>query len=276
MISDTETDNLINKISSIGDNDLLQLFNHYVSEYGYEELRRIVYQIVHAKERNNINNDSIEKIGVALSQLSMHESRTEYTYGTKGYEHLAEMDICNIIDTYVDERHPGYSPVKNKEKQLAIYKRIFSIKEPWLFHLFIAVHLCEYYSTFNENIASIYEPITKMISKFVKQQGVDKIFNLSLVPMEILFRIWKNQNKDEYCKVVNNHIAKEDFDLPGLMHKIMWKRNNEDFDRFARLFDVKVVYERVKKELSEEEIEDNSNMVKWFVRKYEEKDKDNN
>lgn len=271
MISDSETDSLINKISSIGDNDFLQLFNHYVSEYGYEELRRIVYQIVHAKERNNINNDSIEKIGVALSQLSMHESRTEYTYGTKVYEHLAEMDICKIIDTYVDERYPGYSPVKNKEKQLAIYKRIFSIEEPLLFHLFIAVHLCERYTTFNEDIASIYEPITKMIGKFVKQRSVDKIFNLSLVPMEILFFIWKNQNEEEYSKVVNNHIAKEDFDLPGLMYKIMRKRNNEDFDRFARLFDVKVVYERMKQVDVKSEFRE---VVEFFVRKYE-KDKFN-
>ena len=129
---------------------------------------------------------------------------------------------------------------------MAIYKRIFSIEEPLLFHLFIAVHLCGHYSTFNEDIASIYEPITKMIVKFVKQQGVDKIFNLSLVPMEILFFIWKNQNEEEYSKVVNNHITKENFDLLGLMYKMMWKRNNEDFDRFARLFDVKVVYERVR------------------------------
>lgn len=70
---------------------------------------------------------------------------------------------------------PGYSRIENREKQLEIYKKIFSADEFYLFHLFLAAHLSGYCNTFDGDSSAINKVIANMISRFVAQNGVDKM-----------------------------------------------------------------------------------------------------
>lgn len=83
----------------------------------------------------------------------------------------------------------------------------------------IVAHLYTHYTSFIVDTSAIYTLIAKMISKFVNQEGVDKILNLTSLPFESLLPIWKNHNEEGYNNILNNYIARDEFDIIPLLIK---------------------------------------------------------
>ena len=85
----------------------------------------------------NINNDSIGLMCVALTRLSLNDTRKYYTEPEVGI-HI-EFFICEILNSYVvslDEKTRGESIIQDYEKQVEIIENIFSVEKytfPFIF-----------------------------------------------------------------------------------------------------------------------------------------------
>ncbi len=107
-----------------------------------------------------------------------------------------------------------------------------------------------------------------MISRFVSQNGVDKIFDITQLPITILFKIWKSEKEEEYNKIVSSFIAKDEFCIANFVAKMVDRNREGSYKIFCSLFDADVVYERVK-DVKKEEVRGCNKKVGYFVRLFE-------
>jgi predicted KAP-like P-loop ATPase len=70
IISDDETDKLIEDLSLASQEELIERFEFYYKTYGIDELKRVVYLILPMKNTYNINNDTVGLICVVFTILS--------------------------------------------------------------------------------------------------------------------------------------------------------------------------------------------------------------
>ena len=272
IISDCEYDDLLEKIPKMEEDEVLHKFELYYNHYGYEELRRIVFQILYVKFSKDIDNDCVKRICIALSRLEINKRRMHYTEG--GLSPHIEFDICDIIDRYVndwnEEADAGERVIPNYNKQLEIMEGILSEKELLPFHLFLSTHYCDkcgtYYSFQQESDQMVYQ----LIRRYISQKGLDSLFKLSQIPITILFGIWKKINLEEYHKEVYEYIAQDDFDMEYLVQKMIYNSDPKYYEAFCKLFDEDIVYNRVK-DIPVNKIRDYQTTIGYFIRMHENK-----
>ena len=268
IISDEETDRLIEDLSSISQDDLINRFEYYYQNYGIKELFRVVDLILYMKNYYNINNNSVGLICVALARLSINNERRHYT--EPGRSHV-EFYICDILNRYVvnrDEKANDGSIIHDYNKKVEIIDNIFSVKEVLPFHLFLATHLYEKCSVCyaEKRTTAIF---FKLIQSYIEKYEIESMFKLGQTSTTVLFGIWKEMDSDDYNLQVNNFIKSDEFDVVGLVNKMIYNSEEKYYKKFCELFDADIIYSKLK-EIDPEIIRENQSSLGYFIRKYKE------
>lgn len=266
IISDIETDRLIEELSTISQDELTERFEFYYQRYGYSELTKVVYQILNRKFFYNISNNCLELICVALSWLSVNKDRKLYTEPEIGTH--VEFTICYILNGYVvnlDERSRGGSPIPDYDKQVEIIKTILSEHVLFPFHLYLATHLCEKCNVYYVEKEKVNSLIYDLILRYIKQEGIDSLFELSQTPTTVLFGIWKEVNPSDYMEQVDKYISNEKFDAVPFIQKMIYNSDINYYNRFCELFDSDAIYNRVKN-IDPKGISDFKDTIGYFIR----------
>ncbi|SFL58554.1 KAP family P-loop domain-containing protein [Porphyromonadaceae bacterium KH3CP3RA] len=269
MISDIESDEFVKNIPSINIDNLLAQLEYYYNRFGYNELKRMIYQMLYMKYFNTIDNDSVEKICVALSRMSVNKKRKDYTFDETD-SHF-EIFICDIIERYVNNLNPVSNEIiPNDEKKLQIVERILSEKELTLFHLFFAAHLCDKCGIYYVYQEKFNKMVCNLIKRYILQNKIDPLFELDQIPTTILFGIWKEENPEDYKKQVDTYIVKEEFNVIPFIQKMIYNSEENYYNMFCKLFDADEIFRKVK-DINPSEISHYNTTVGYFIRRHQNK-----
>lgn len=271
IISDIEFDRLIEDITTMSQDELTERFESYYRKYGYGELTRVIYQILYRKYFNNISNDCIELICVALSRLSVNKARQSYTDPEIGIH--VEFTICDILNRHVanlDEKRRDGSIIPDYEKQVVIIEAIFLEQELLPFHLFLATHICEKCTVYYVEEEKVKSLVDYLIIRYIDQHAIGAMFNLAQSPTTVLFGIWQEKNPTGYREQIEQYINSDEFDAVPFIQKMIYNSDINYYNRFCELFDADMMYEKVKN-VDPDQIYDFSNTIGYFIRMQEEK-----
>lgn len=104
-----------------------------------------------------------------------------------------------------------------------------------------------------------------LISRCIAQNGLNSLFKLGQTPTTVLFGIWKEADPKDYRVQVNKYIASEVFDAVSFIQKMIYNSDKSYYDRFCRLFNADVVYDKVK-DIDPKEIPNFSHTIGYFIR----------
>jgi hypothetical protein len=266
IISDDETDRLIEDLGSASQEELIERFEFYYKTYGIDELKRVVYLILHMKNAYNINNDTVGLICVALARLSINKTRRFYTEPESGF-HI-EFNICDILNSYVVNRNENKldgSITHDYEKQIEIIENIFLIEEILPFHLFLATHLYEKCNVCYSEREKIDKIFLKLIQQNIENNGIESMFTLGQTPTTVLFGIWKMMDSDNYTEQVNDYINNENFDVVRFVSKMIYNTDDKSYEKFCELFDADKIFEKLNK-IDPKIILENQYSIGYFMR----------
>ena len=266
IISDDETDRLIEDLGSASQEELIERFEFYYKTYGIDELKRVVYMILPMKNTYNINNDTVGLICVALARLSINKTRRFYTEPESGF-HI-EFNICDILNSYVVNRNENKldgSITHDYEKQIEIIENIFLIEEILPFHLFLATHLYEKCNVCYSEREKIDKIFLKLIQQNIENNGIESMFTLGQTPTTVLFGIWKKMDSDNYAKQVNDYITNENFDVVRFVSKMIYNTDDKSYEKFCELFDADKIFEKLNK-IDPKIILENQYSIGYFMR----------
>ena len=270
IISDDETDKLIEDLSLASQEELIERFEFYYKTYGIDELKRVVFLILHMKNSYNINNDTVGLICVALARLSINKTRRFYTEPESGF-HI-EFNICDILNSYVvnrDENKLDGSITHDYEKQVEIIENIFLIEEILPFHLFLATHLYEKCNVCYSEREKVDKIFFKLIQQNIENNGIESMFTLGQTPTTVLFGIWKEVDSDDFNLQVNSFMMSDEFDVVNFVNKMIYNSDEKYYNKFCELFDADIIYSKLK-EIDPEVIRENQSSLGYFIRKYKE------
>lgn len=296
IISDIEFDRLIEDIATMSQDELTERFEFYYQKYGYDELKRVIDQILYRKYFNNISNDCIGLICVALSRLSVNKAKHKYNdpeiglkftqrfinpenriQFTPGYIDpeigiQVELTICNILNRYVvnDEKRRDGSIIPDYEKQVDIIKTIFSEQELLPFHLFLAAHICEKCSVYNVEKEKVNSLVYDLINRYIDQNSIGAMFKLELTPTTVLFKIWKEMDPTGYREQIEQYTDSDEFDAVPFIQKMIYNSDINYYNRFCELFNANKMYEKVKN-VVHDQIYDFTHTIGYFIRMHDEK-----
>ena len=266
IISDDETDRLIEDLGSASQEELIERFEFYYKTYGIDELKRVVYLILHMKNSYNINNDTVGLICVALARLSINKTRRFYTEPESGF-HI-EFNICDILNSYVvnrDENKLDGSITHDYEKQIEIIENIFLIEEILPFHLFLATHLYEKCNVCYSEREKVDKIFFKLIQQNIENNGIESMFTLGQTPTTVLFGIWKKMDSENYAVKVNDYINNEKFDVVHFVSKMIYNSDDKYYKIFCELFDADIIFDKLK-EVVPNDITDYHHTIGYFMR----------
>ena len=266
IISDDETDRLIEDLGSASQEELIERFEFYYKTYGIDELKRVVYMILPMKNTYNINNDTVGLICVALARLSINKTRRFYTEPESGF-HI-EFNICDILNSYVVNRNENKldgSITHDYEKQIEIIENIFLIEEILPFHLFLATHLYEKCNVCYSEREKIDKMFFKLIQQNIENNGIESMFTLGQTPTTVLFGIWKMMDSDNYTEQVNDYINNENFDVVRFVSKMIYNTDDKSYEKFCELFDADKIFEKLNK-IDPKIILENQYSIGYFMR----------
>lgn len=266
IISDDETDRLIEDLGSASQEELIERFEFYYKTYGIDELKRVVYMILPMKNTYNINNDTVGLICVALARLSINKTRRFYTEPESGF-HI-EFNICDILNSYVVNRNENKldgSITHDYEKQIEIIENIFLIEEILPFHLFLATHLYEKCNVCYSEREKIDKIFLKLIQQNIENNGIESMFTLGQTPTTVLFGIWKKMDSENYAVKVNDYINNEKFDVVHFVSKMIYNSNDKYYKIFCELFDADIIFDKLK-EVVPNDIPDYHHTIGYFMR----------
>jgi hypothetical protein len=266
IISDDETDRLIEDLGSASQEELIERFEFYYKTYGIDELKRVVYMILPMKNTYNINNDTVGLICVALARLSINKTRRFYTEPESGF-HI-EFNICDILNSYVVNRNENKldgSITHDYEKQIEIIENIFLIEEILPFHLFLATHLYEKCNVCYSEREKIDKIFLKLIQQNIENNGIESMFTLGQTPTTVLFGIWKMMDSDNYTEQVNDYINNENFDVVRFVSKMIYNTDDKSYEKFCELFDADKIFEKLNK-IDPKIILENQYSIGYFMR----------
>jgi len=266
IISDDETDRLIEDLGSASQEELIERFEFYYKTYGIDELKRVVYLILHMKNSYNINNDTVGLICVALARLSINKTRRFYTEPESGF-HI-EFNICDILNSYVvnrDENKLDGSITHDYEKQVEIIENIFLIEEILPFHLFLATHLYEKCNVCYSEREKVDKIFFKLIQQNIENNGIESMFTLGQTPTTVLFGIWKKMDSENYAVKVNDYINNEKFDVVHFVSKMIYNSDDKYYKIFCELFDADIIFDKLK-EVVPNDIPDYHHTIGYFMR----------
>ena len=271
IISDIEFDRLIEDITTMSQDELTELFESYYQKYGYDELSRVIYQILYRKYFYNISNDCIGLICVALSRLSVNKLRQRYTEPEiRIHVEFIICDILNIYDANLDEEKRDGSIIREYKKQVDIIKTIFSEQKLLPFHLFLATHLCENCSVYNVEEEKVNSLIYDLINRYIDQNSIGSMFKLEQTPTAVLFRIWKEMDPTGYREQIEQYIDSDEFDAVPFIQKMIYNSDINYYNRFCELFNADKMYDKVKN-VDHDQIYDFSHTIGYFIRMHDEK-----
>ncbi len=275
IISDDETDRLIEDLGSASQEELIERFEFYYKTYGIDELKRVVYLILHMKNSYNINNDTVGLICVALARLSINKTRRFYTEPESGF-HI-EFNICDILNSYVvnrDENKLDGSITHDYEKQVEIIENIFLIEEILPFHLFLATHLYEKCNVCYSEREKIDKIFFKLIQQNIENNGIESMFTLGQTPTTVLFGIWKEVDSDDFNLQVNSFMMSDEFDVVNFVNKMIYNSDEKYYNKFCELFDADIIYSKLK-EIDPEIIRENQSSLGYFIRMHRNNSEEN-
>jgi hypothetical protein len=275
IISDDETDRLIEDLGSASQEELIERFEFYYKTYGIDELKRVVFLILHMKNSYNINNDTVGLICVALARLSINKTRRFYTEPESGF-HI-EFNICDILNSYVvnrDENKLDGSITHDYEKQVEIIENIFLIEEILPFHLFLATHLYEKCNVCYSEREKVDKIFFKLIQQNIENNGIESMFTLGQTPTTVLFGIWKKMGSENYAVKVNDYINNEKFDVVNFVNKMIYNSDEKYYNKFCELFDADIIYSKLK-EIDPEIIRENQSSLGYFIRMHRNNSEEN-
>lgn len=275
VISDDETERLIEDLSTISQDDLIKRFEYYYQSYGIDELKRVVFLIIYMKNFYNINNDSIGLMCVALTRLSLNDTRKYYTEPEVGI-HI-EFFICEILNSYVvslDEKTRGESIIQDYEKQVEIIENIFSVEKISPFHLFLATHLYEKCSVCYAEREKIDKIFFDLIKRYIEKYKIDSMFKLDQTPITVLFGIWKEVDSDDFNLQVNSFMMSDEFDVVNFVNKMIYNSDEKYYNKFCELFDADIIYSKLK-EIDPEIIRENQSSLGYFIRMHRNNSEEN-
>lgn len=267
IISNDETDRLIEELSSISQEELIDRFESYYQIYGIEELKRVVFLILYMKNFYHINNDSVGLICVALARLSLNSARRYYT--EPGTTHI-EFFICDILNSYVvnlDEKTRGESIIQDYEKQVEIIENIFSVEKILPYHLFLATHLYEKCNVCFSEREKIDKIFFDLIKRYIEEYKIDSMFKLDQTPTTVLLGIWKKMDSENYNIQVNNFIKSNDFDVVRFVNKMIYNSEEKYYKKFCELFDADIIFDKLNN-IDPEIIRENYDSIGYFIRMY--------
>lgn len=268
IIGDTESDSFIKELPSIDEEALLNKFEHYYGKFGFNELMRVIHQVLSNKEWFELSNECVEKICIALSRLSVNKKRKQYSE-REGDQF--EITISHLIETYIyNIENQGYGSrlIADDERQWKVVERILSEKEVELFHLFFATHICVNLSIYNNYTNEIDDLVLDLLRRFIDQRGIAPIFGLSPIPITTLFKIWNDKEPEKYKEKVNAYLSEVSTDVVPLVRKFMYDTRDEKFNDFWLLFDENIIYNRVK-DINPDTVEDYHTSVGVFIKYYQ-------
>jgi hypothetical protein len=275
IISDDETDRLIEDLGSASQEELIERFEFYYKTYGIDELKRVVFLILHMKNSYNINNDTVGLICVALARLSINKTRRFYTEPESGF-HI-EFNICDILNSYVvnrDENKLDGSITHDYEKQVEIIENIFLIEEILPFHLFLATHLYEKCSVCYAEREKIDKIFFDLIKRYIEKYKIDSMFKLDQTPITVLFGIWKEVDSDDFNLQVNSFMMSDEFDVVNFVNKMIYNSDEKYYNKFCELFDADIIYSKLK-EIDPEIIRENQSSLGYFIRMHRNNSEEN-
>jgi hypothetical protein len=275
IISDDETDRLIEDLGSASQEELIERFEFYYKTYGIDELKRVVYLILHMKNSYNINNDTVGLICVALARLSINKTRRFYTEPESGF-HI-EFNICDILNSYVvnrDENKLDGSITHDYEKQVGIIENIFLIEEILPFHLFLATHLYEKCNVCYSEREKIDKIFFDLIKRYIEKYKIDSMFKLDQTPITVLFGIWKEVDSDDFNLQVNSFMMSDEFDVVNFVNKMIYNSDEKYYNKFCELFDADIIYSKLK-EIDPEIIRENQSSLGYFIRMHRNNSEEN-
>ena len=268
IISDDETDKLIEDLNTISQDELIHKFEYYYKNYGIDELKRVVFLILNKRNYYNINNDSVGLICVALARLSINKTRRHYF--EPGGAHI-ESSICDILNSYVvnfDDKLKDGSITQDYKKQVEIIEKIISVEEIFPFHLFLATHLYEKCSVCYAEKEKIDKIFINLIKRYIEKYGIDSMFTLDQTPTSVLFGIWKKMDPDNYTDQVNNYITSEGFDAVRFVSKMIYNSEEKYYEKFCELFDADIIFDKLK-EIDPKDIHDYHHTIGYFIRMHQ-------
>jgi hypothetical protein len=275
IISDNETDRLIEDLGSASQEELIERFEFYYKTYGIDELKRVVFLILHMKNSYNINNDTVGLICVALARLSINKTRRFYTEPESGF-HI-EFNICDILNSYVvnrDENKLDGSITHDYEKQVEIIENIFLIEEILPFHLFLATHLYEKCNVCYSEREKVDKIFFKLIQQNIENNGIESMFTLGQTPTTVLFGIWKEVDSDDFNLQVNSFMMSDEFDVVNFVNKMIYNSDEKYYNKFCELFDADIIYSKLK-EIDPEIIRENQSSLGYFIRMHRNNSEEN-
>lgn len=275
IISDDETDRLIEDLGSASQEELIERFEFYYKTYGIDELKRVVFLILHMKNSYNINNDTVGLICVALARLSINKTRRFYTEPESGF-HI-EFNICDILNSYVvnrDENKLDGSITHDYEKQVEIIENIFLIEEILPFHLFLATHLYEKCNVCYSEREKVDKIFFKLIQQNIENNGIESMFTLGQTPTTVLFGIWKEVDSDDFNLQVNSFMMSDEFDVVNFVNKMIYNSDEKYYNKFCELFDADIIYSKLK-EIDPEIIRENQSSLGYFIRMHRNNSEEN-
>ncbi|MDD4515968.1 P-loop NTPase fold protein [Massilibacteroides sp.] len=268
VISERMFDDFIKNIRENDENELLEAIEFFYKQYGYSQLNRVIYQVCYQKRTQGIDNDSIGRICIALSRLSVNKQRTRYTMDDCGCS--LEFLISDILENYITDYNddPALEPiVRDRRKVVQLFETIVQEERVTLFHLFFATHFCERNSVYSYYKEEIDRSIYQLINRFAEQKGYNLLFGLSQTPTTVLFCIWKAVNMEEYEKIVEEYIFRTDFNIVPFVQKMIYNSEQRYYDKFCELFKEENVYNRLKN-IDPNTIKDYHATIGYFIQKH--------
>lgn len=274
-VSDVEIETLINALPTIALVDLQEKLEHIIAVYSSKELDRIIYQVLHYRQRDNLQVEEIDKVCVTLSQLSVNSKLTQFVENP----FHARYDII-IVRILKDFLLTVYSPVKNKvESCVTIISNILDNPELCPFHIFFITQLYETSNSIYLDLKGLRKVVYDFTIRYIEQNSLESIFDLSMMPINAIFKVWKLENPEEYNKEIEEYMFNDNFKLVQFLQRTVNANSSEgdsyktstynNFNSFYFLFDADRVYEKVK-DIERESVKSYDDTIGYFIQRYNE------
>lgn len=263
-IAEKTIDEMIVNIQSVTPETLVDDFNSLVSQYGVDELKRVIFQIVRAQLQKGITNDGLRNICIALALMPDNNDRRFFT---ERDSNKWEFSIVNILSQIIDTRIGD----KIGNDYATIFSTINDIidRVSTLFGVFFIVEC--YRKRFSSGKANVTKLVYKQAKKYVKETSSTDFFHLGQLCLETLCKCWKATNEREYIAFTQSYIENPASDIVNLVHTFIYNGEVKYCPMFESLFDPNLVYKRLVSECEKDQSLKTDKDISVFMHSYETK-----
>lgn len=275
LVGDQDIEELYRILPTVDDDRLLSKMEKIIHHSGYDELCHAIRQALNNYGEKYLQVEYIDKICYALSRLEKNKERKQFIESL-GYN--TDIDIVIILSEYINFLKEFRKDVDYKDA-IKIMERILNSEEIHNFHIFLITNF-KYRNYMSGELQQMLDNIVYNFTiRFINENGLDTVFNLSMMPIHALFSSWKVVNEEEYQNTIDKYMFSHSFDIASFVSRTIEmdsygdsgskKQSDDSFSNFCSIFDAKGIYNRLQDEELFLEPHVNREVMECFMRRYE-------